>query len=209
MPEGRRSRTPRTDARMRKQGRPQREAGDLRFARSSTLRRTRSLLSGAKHSSGQRCQDPSAPLMHPGPPPDRRRPDPHSRESDVLQHFPKVEPAGIEPATSCLQSTRTLVRESPRYRALCLVGYQCWALPVYGTLRLFREGFGRRQVDAAFSEHSGSRTTSANACAAPYRFGGLYSGLSGTLLATSGSMVRFVERPPLPPVRNHPAGARR
>jgi hypothetical protein len=42
--------------------------------RSSPLRRTRSLLSGAKRGAEQRCQDPSAPLMHPGPPPEPSSP---------------------------------------------------------------------------------------------------------------------------------------
>jgi hypothetical protein len=36
-----------------------------------------------------------------------------------LQHFPTVEPAGIEPATSCLQSFRACSAELPRVAEAC------------------------------------------------------------------------------------------
>jgi hypothetical protein len=42
----------------------------LLLARNSTLRRTRSLLSGANRSSGATLPNPIAPFMHPGPPPE-------------------------------------------------------------------------------------------------------------------------------------------
>jgi hypothetical protein len=79
----------------------------LLLARSSTLRRTRSLLSGAKRSSGATLPRSSAPLMHPGPPPE---PSPSGSPWARKRVFPGIsgmEPAGIEPATSCLQIRTT------------------------------------------------------------------------------------------------------